>query len=147
MEARRDIAMLAVIHRAVLKQGPAHLHEFFRVQVPQPPASCTRQAARRHGKQLVDLRSVESLEVVSRSAHGLVAVYNLLPADVVELGSVSAFQAVLQCMLKDRASQGAEGWARMFCPRLQLYQHPLRTYRWKPSLLLPVTGSRWALGR
>ena len=147
LEARRDIAMLGVIHRAVLKQGPAHLHKFFRVQVPQPPVACTRQATRRHGKQLVDLRSVGSLEIVSRSAHGLVAVYNLLPADVVDLGCVSAFQAVLQCMLKDRASQGAEGWACMFCPRLQLYQHPLRTYKWKPSLLLPVTGSRWALGK
>ena len=34
LEARRDIAMLGVIHRAVLKQGPAQLHKFSACKFP-----------------------------------------------------------------------------------------------------------------
>ena len=112
------------------------------MQVPQPDAYCTRLGCRRHGKQLVESRSADQLDVLSRSGHGLVAVYNLLPADVVELGSVSAFQAVLQFIIKDRASHGVAGWARMFSPRERISQHPLRMYRWDPALLLPLTSGR-----
>ena len=142
LEARRDIALLGVSHRAVLREGLTQLHQFFRVQVPLPDAYGTRLGCRRHRKQLVDVRSSDQLDVLSRSGHGLVAVYNLLPADLVELGSVSAFQAVLQFIIKDRAAHGVAGWARMFSPRVRISQHPLRMYRWDPALLLPLTSGR-----
>ena len=143
LESRRDIAMLGVIHRAALGEGPEQLHQFFRVQVPQPSPSGTRDSLRRHRRQLVDPRSPDQLDVHARSAHGLVAVYNLLPSDVVALGSVRAFQSVLQAILKDRATRGECEWARTFSPRLRLHTHPLRAYRWNPSLLEPLTAARW----
>ena len=143
LSSRRDMAMLGVIHRAVLGLGPKQLNKFFQVQVPQPLPSCTRRAGRRHGKQLVEFRSVDQLCILGRSALGLVAVYNLLPADVVALGSVQSFQAVLQGMLRVSASSGVDGWERLFSPRECMHRHPLHVFRWDPQLLLCLTNSRW----
>ena len=143
LSSRRDMAMLGVIHRAVLGLGPKQLHQFFQVQIPQPQPSCTRRAARRHCKQLIEFRSVDQLCILGRSAFGLVAVYNLLPADVVALGSVQSFQAVLQGMLRSSASSGIDSWEHLFSPRQCMHRHPLHVYKWDARLLLCLTNSRW----
>ena len=52
--ARRDIAMLGVVHRAVLGKGPAHFKTFFHETAETRRTYLTRKAARRHSRQLHD---------------------------------------------------------------------------------------------
>ena len=66
------------------------------------------------------------MQLLRRSALGLVGVYNLLPEDVVQAGIVANFQGKLQDLLKARAQSGCEDWPLTFSPRVPLWQHPLR---------------------
>ena len=125
LTARRDITMLGVIHRAVLGEGPEQLKSFFQVDRNQRN-NTTRAAQRRHGKQLVEHRRGRFLEVLRRSALGLVAVYNRLPPAVVEEKTVKAFQVQLANLLKERAAGGQEDWKLTLSPRIPLWRHPLR---------------------
>ena len=57
---------------------------------------------------------------------GLVAVYNRLPAYIVEgCGSVSSFQAALQQVLGAWANAGVWNWERAFNPRVPWHRHLL----------------------
>ena len=78
LSSRRDMAMMGLIHRTVLRQGPESFGQFFRLSTQ--PRSChrTRAATRRHSRQLQDIRSGGFLEIERRSALGLASVYNLL---------------------------------------------------------------------
>ena len=126
LAARRDIAMLGVIHRTVLGKGPEHFQQFFRPEEATKKTRWTRQAARRHAKQLEDPRKGAFPELLRRSALGLVAVYNLLPKEVVTANTVKDFQKQLQGLLKQRATAGCEDWAETLSPRIPLWKHPLR---------------------
>ena len=72
--ARRDIAMLGVIHRSVLGLSPRHFASFFRSAPPPPPRS-----PRRHARHLADPLQLRAPDFARRSVLGLVSVYNLLP--------------------------------------------------------------------
>ena len=85
----------------------------------------TRLEARRHGRQLVDPRSGTHSALLCRSALGLIGVYNLLPQYIVDAGSVSFFQSLLQGLVRDRARRGLDGWEDTLSPRLELHRHPL----------------------
>ena len=61
LSARRDIAMLGVIHRTVLGKGPEHFKQFFFATAKTQSTHWTRQATRRHGRQLEDPRKGFSL--------------------------------------------------------------------------------------
>ena len=124
LATRRDIAMLGLIHRAALRKGPPHFWKFFRLE-QHPRASRTRLAQRRHGGQLVETRRDRFLEVVRRSALGLVSVYNLLPPEVVCTDAVKTFQKNLQELVKARAAAGYEDWPETLSPRVPLWRHPL----------------------
>ena len=94
LATRRDVAMLGVVHRAVLKQGPEHFQQFFAVREEQS-THWTRAAARRerHDKQLKRLPGAYCPELRRRSALGLIQVYNLLPAEAVAESFVKEFRA------------------------------------------------------
>eukprot|EP00959_Pyramimonas_sp_CCMP1952_P473032 9501024-Pyramimonas_sp.AAC.1 len=47
LSSRRDMAMLGLIHRAVLGSGPAHFRQFFKID--------TRSSARREGRHRLQL--------------------------------------------------------------------------------------------
>ena len=124
LETRRDIAMLGVIHRAVLGMGPPHLRRFFRLAAP---AACqrTRADVRRHHRHLEDPREGRYLEVLRRSALGLIGVYNLLPSDVVDAPSVQPFQRLLQALVQGAEWTSVPNWHRVLSPRLEMASHPL----------------------
>ena len=126
LSTRRDIAMLGLIHRTVLGKGPRQFQNWF-VQTEPSGSGKTRLARKRarHGRQLSDLRTRTHLNLVRRSALGLVAVYNLLPEKVVRLQKVRSFQQALQNLVKDRACANCEDWHLTLSPRLALYNHPL----------------------
>ena len=121
---RRDIAMLGLVHRAALRKGPPQFWEFF-TKAPDTAKVRTRLSHRRHTEQLVETRSGKFLELVRRSALGLVAVYNLLPGDVVATDSVKEFQRKLQELVRNRAAANCEDWPSTLSPRIPLYKHPL----------------------
>ena len=114
LPARRDIALLGMIHRAILGTGPPHFREFFVL---------SGETGHRHRFHVADIRRAR---MCTRSALGLVAVYNLLPSWVVENFSVGGFQGGLQSLLKSRAAEGCADWPSSFCPRIPVATHPLR---------------------
>ena len=124
LATRRDMAMLGLVHRAALRQGPPQFWKFFKVQAG-PTHRRTRLQLRRHLGQLEETRSSNFLEVVRRSALGLVAVYNLLPPGILQTSTVKSFQENLQEELKTRACQGREDWHLTYSPRVPLWRHPL----------------------
>jgi len=111
LAARRDIAMLGLIHRTMLGKGPLHFKDLF---------------ARGSNGRLVDPRQSIGGELVKRSALGLVAIYNLLPERCTRLKSVNMFQKELQTILKEFAIEGGFDWADTFSPRVALNKHPLK---------------------
>ena len=72
--------------------------------------------------------------IARRSLLGLLDVYNLLPASVVEqCPSVPLFQKALQELVTECAAAGTDGWQRLLSLRQEIYCHPLRVWRqWKP---------------
>ena len=130
LETRRDLAMLGLIHRTVLGKGPKHFQQFFVLQKQQARPN-TRLEGRRqaHGRQLKDLRFGTHLNCARRSALGLTAVYNLLPASAVQHKTVKDFQKELQELVKQRAREGCEDWPQTFSPRVPLHRQPLKQLR------------------
>ena len=110
LNARRDMAMLGLIHRTVLGKGPKHFRKYFKVI-----GSRTLEEVRVKNKQ----------HLVRCSALGLIAFYNLLPLEVRELQQVSDFQGALQKAMKARAADGCGNWPETFSPRMSLPKHPL----------------------
>ena len=125
LRSRRDMAMLGLIHRTVLGKGPAQFQTFFRLAPPVARRG-TRFAHRRHSRQLVDPRGPRFSEQLRRSALGLIAIYNLLPGEIVGAESVSDFQRSLQDMMKAFACSNVEGWPDLFSPRVPLFSHLLK---------------------
>ena len=120
LSARRDIAMLGVIHRTILGKGPDQFKQFFQ-----------RETA--HTVRLVDPRRISRAPLIKRSALGLVAVYNMLPHNVVCMQSVSAFQKGLQDILGKYAATSHPQWSDVFSPRLPLASHPLKDFSRLPQ--------------
>ena len=134
LDIRKDIAQLSLIHCTILKKGPPHFKEFF-------IRAGTSTQPQRHGYHLVDPRSMHKGQLVRRSALGLVAVYNLLPAKVVEASSVSTFQGNLQKMVLDCAKSGCEEWSSLLSPLVALATHPLA---WRIVLFWVACVRAWA---
>ena len=111
LEARRDMAMLGLIHRTMLGKGPRHFREYFE---------------REGDGQVVDHREAQRDTLLRRSAFGLAFVYNLLPKAIKRETSVKGFQKSLQEIMKARAMDGCDDWSKTFSPRLAVDKHPLR---------------------
>ena len=80
LSVRRDIAMLGVIHRAVLGKGPLHFQEHFLI-------------ASQMWRKVVDTRASLKHPIIKRSVLGLVVIYNMLPASCVTLIACSSSSA------------------------------------------------------
>ena len=108
LETRRDMAMLAVIHRAVLRKGPPHLQKFFKLDT-------RRTSGHARAVQLPDFGAGKRL--LKRTVLGLIPVYNKLPERVATANTVKGFQQALQDMVKQWAAAGAALWQRGLSPR------------------------------
>ena len=65
LNARRDMAMLGVIHRAVLGKGPKQISEFFKLD-PKPSHPTGRSCLRRHDRQIMSFRRGKFLETTAK---------------------------------------------------------------------------------
>jgi hypothetical protein len=111
LAARRDIAMMGLLHRTVIGKGPPHFRKHFQVE-----------AGRRLKDPRVDLKS----PLVKKSVLGLAAVYNMLPDKCRKARNVTEFQSQLQGLLKQRMIDGCGDWQEAFSPRVPLARHPLK---------------------
>ena len=124
LNVRRDIAILGVIHRAVLHQGPPCLWRFFRRAEDHNRRSSSRRT--RHSLQLAEWPRERDLEIMRRSALGMIRVYNLLPEPVVKSKELKSFQRGLSELVKDRVRSGDRDWRHLLSTRYRLFQsHPL----------------------
>ena len=82
LSARRDFAMFGCIRRAAKLQGPPSLWKFFCRNAVRI-ASATRRG-QRYSLQLIEWPAGRNLELMRRSALGMIKVYNLLPLEVLE---------------------------------------------------------------
>ena len=107
LSLRRDIAMLGLIHRTALGQGPPHFQQWLYRE-----KHGNRRSMRHRGHELMlhEYRNGTQLNIVKRSALGLCSGYNLLPADIVEANSVKCFQGLLQDLARDCACRGVLNW-------------------------------------
>ena len=121
LAARRDMAMLGVLHRAVLGKGPRHFEELFQLDT---------------AGRLVDPRSTIGGEMVKRSALGLVAIYNMILGRCKKTCQAKDFQQGLQTLVKERAKDGCDDWAGVCSPRIFLQRHPLQASRISGRLFL-----------
>ena len=122
LAARRDMALLGLIHRTMLGKGPPHFKRFFQLD-----ESACQNHGRRHRLQVKELAAHWSdfalpgsrpAEYIEHSMFGLVRVYNLLSPEIVEASAdVPSFQKRLQDMSSSFASAGAPGWQYTFSPR------------------------------
>ena len=140
LACRRDIAMLGVIHRAMLGQGP----DQFRVHIKREDSadSANHNDLPRHRLQAKSYRAALAIDFEApscrseppdfflRSIFGLIDVYNLLPPSVVEVCSdVRSFQGALQALLKQAMENDFKQWQSIFTTKWDLRHHPLRTWR------------------
>ena len=127
LQARRDMAALAIIHRAVIGKGPGHFHFFFQLD-PNPPRHSSRLGRPAHDRQLLDPFEALYRDYINRSVLGYIWVYNLLPEEIIRSTSVKCFQSDLQKMLKDMASSYPERWRSLFSVRQPRNACLLRCY-------------------
>jgi hypothetical protein len=125
LSSRRDIAMLGVLHRAVLRQGP---QQFWQWTIPD--LSTYRRSARFQRNTLRPLTEVPNtnhLRIGRQSLFGMIRVYNLLPNKVVAAETVSDFQRRLTELMKQTARQDIPMWPHIYSCRTDMAQHILRT--------------------
>ena len=98
LRMRRDIAMLGMLHRSALGEGPPQLRRLFK----RAPG----------GFQLLDPYSGRSQPpLIRRSAWGLLPVYNRLGSSAQSIATVADFQKYLQERVKKLLQRGfTDGW-------------------------------------
>ena len=124
LNSRRDMAMLGVIHRSMLRKGPRQIHEFFELE-PDSNHLTGRSNLRRHDRQLKTYRRGKFLERTAKSILGLIDVNNMLPQELIDIEDVHTFQSRPQAILKKFAATNAPNWKTLFSPRHALHMHPL----------------------
>ena len=125
LSVRRDISILGVIHRAALRKGPPELWKFFRREVSHSYRRSVR-FSHRHSRCLIEWAAGSNLEIMRRSALGMIRVYNLLPEELVDKVDLKEFQRGLTQLVRDRVTAGDHRWRFLLSPRHALFQfHPL----------------------
>ena len=113
LNARRDIAILGLLYRIVYGLAPPQLCSLFPFQ-EQTSRAITRLGVRRHQLQLFEPSF--RTDIYRRSLFGLIVVWNLLPQEVVSLGTIQSFQSALQRALKKAISLDISRWWMIFSP-------------------------------
>ena len=104
LPTRRDIAMLGIVHRAVLRKGPQQFWQHF-------------PTVREGVRQVKEPDFSKGKKLLKRTVLGLVPVYNSLPAEVRAADSTAGFQQRVQQLVKNWAESGTERWHAGLSPR------------------------------
>ena len=124
LNVRRDTSILGVIHRASLNLGPPLLWICFRAEARAPARDL--RSSRRHNFQIAEWPAGRSLDIMRRSALGMIRVYNLLPDECVSVRNVSWFQSKLTELVRNRRVANDATWKVVLSCRHPILQyHPL----------------------
>ena len=115
LETRRDVALLGVIHRIVLREGPPQFQQWFCPAAPATHSYSTRgqTAKEKHRRQLHDYLGAAQTPLLRRSPLALTRVYNALDAEVVACTTVKSFQAALQKLVLKQAEAQTANWEKL----------------------------------
>ena len=110
LKSRRDISMLRLLHRIVLKDAPVQFSKYVYVTTTNNRSRGWAVQFDRHSHQLHDPLNSPVPKIVERSIFKLIHPYNVLPQFVVDSKSTSSFQRTLQRALKECAHQNIPEW-------------------------------------
>ena len=113
LSARRDMAMLGLLHRVQLGVAPQPLADLF-PRARSTMYSFVATASPTHDRQFQCDIGPRPSAIMSRSLFGLVRVYNNLPAHVVHSGTVKLFQRRLQASMCSAAAHCHRHWESMY---------------------------------
>ena len=114
---RRDIAMLGVLHRTVLGEGPPQFCKWFFPAAPANHCYPTGTQRGKHDRTPHDWLDGSHTALLQRTALGLPRVYNNLTAKVVRSNSVRDFQKALQNLVRQAVKNKVEDWQSLLSPR------------------------------
>ena len=109
--------MLGLIFRSVSGQAHTDLAALFGPAPPTEHYHRTRRAANQHDRQLQEERPGSHPALMQRSVFGLIRVWNRLPHHVVHSTCVSAFQASLTELVRERCRAQDVNWHLRLSPR------------------------------
>ena len=136
VNARRDMAMLTVIHRCTLNQGPPTLRRFF--PRDDTPISHTTRRTHSHDHKLREYDIGHHPNVIHRSILGLIPIYDQLPTALVQCRDIKQFQGGLQSIIKPRLTSGKPDWLHFYSPRVPRYERQLHLFHdWSPTSTSP----------
>jgi len=107
LSCRRDMAILGLLHRTVIGEGPGHFRALFGIVGGSSDA-------------FPDKPEYRAEPMLRRSAFGYIRVYNALPRAWRRLKDVSSFQGKLQESMKKRAATEVAtcSWKSAYSPRI-----------------------------
>ena len=110
LSMRRVIALLGVVHRTVLGEGPPQFRHWVRhAAITNHNYDIRLQEAKvKHRNQLHDYPDADQTSLLRRSPLGLPRVYNELEPEVVACPTVKSFQTKLQEQELKNVEQGKE---------------------------------------
>jgi hypothetical protein len=111
---RRDIAMLALLHKVSLGTAPRPICKLFKPRHGTLDSFGFGADFRGHPRQLHDPVCFSHPPIVKRSVFGLIRLYNGLPTFVLEAPAPKVFQRRLQKLAKEAARASTGNWQLMF---------------------------------
>ena len=125
LNVRRDIDMPGCIHRAAKCTRHRALWRFFRRAGPTIVPSTRSTIC--HTRKIAEWTRGRDLEIMRRSAFGMIRIYNLLPQVVVDHIDVKSFQNALTQLVRNKLNNGDPTWRFLLSSRHPLFNtHPLR---------------------
>ena len=112
LDARRDVAILGLLHRTALGLGPIQFRAFFR-RLPDSLDLEWRYDEAPYATPPYRHRS----PAITNSALGLIRVYNSLSEEMRRCKSVKEFQSLLTEYLRSQVRIGLRHWSRSLSPR------------------------------
>jgi len=114
LSMRRDLAMLALLHKVFLGTAPEPIGELFRPRSGTLDSFCFSVPFRTNCRQLHDPVAPSHPVIIKRSVFGFIRVYNRLPSHVLDAMSPKIFQHRLQNLAKKAAKDNTASWQLMF---------------------------------
>ena len=115
LRSRRDISMLGLLHRIVLKDAPVQFSKYVYGTSTHSRSRGWAVQFDRHNHQLHDPLNSPVPKIVERSIFKLIHPYNVLPQFVLDWKSTAAFQRKLQSALKECVADKDPEWESLLC--------------------------------
>ena len=119
LRCRRQIAMLGIIQRAILKRGPYQFWQWF-----EHDSSANISSVIKHTRAVKPLVHHQAPDYLKRSLLGMIKIFNGLPQFIVDIPDVKLFQRELQNLILNRMRHHGD-WLYMFDTSYPFIHHPL----------------------